>query len=157
MPAYSLPDLPYDYSALEPWYSAEVLELHHGKHHAAYVKGANDTFEKLATAREKGDYTTLNMLEKNLAFHVSGHVLHSILWTNVTPDAPEKPDGQLADAIAEHFGGFDAFKSQLTGPRSACRARGGARSRGSPRAGASSSSRSTTTRATSDKRRCRCS
>lgn len=61
----------------------EVLELHHAKHHAAYVKGANDTLEQLAKARASDDYTTLGMLEKNLAFHVSGHVLHSILWTTL--------------------------------------------------------------------------
>lgn len=114
MPAYTLPDLSYDYAALEPWYSAEVLELHHSKHHAGYVKGANDTLEQLAEARESGNYTTLGMLEKNLAFHVSGHVLHSILWTNLTPDAPETPQGDLAEAIDTHFGTFDAFKKQLS-------------------------------------------
>ncbi len=114
MPAYELPDLPYDYAALEPWYSAEVLELHHAKHHAAYVKGANDTLEQLAKARASNDFTTLNMLEKNLAFHVSGHVLHSIFWTNLTPDAPERPDGDLAAAIDEHFGSFDGLKGQLS-------------------------------------------
>ncbi len=114
MPAYELPDLPYDYAALEPWYSAEVLELHHAKHHAAYVKGANDTLEQLAKARASNDFTTLNMLEKNLAFHVSGHVLHSIFWTNLTPDAPERPDGELAAAIDEHFGSFDGLKGQLS-------------------------------------------
>jgi Fe-Mn family superoxide dismutase len=114
MAAYQLPDLPYDYSALEPWYSAEVLELHHAKHHAAYVKGANDTLEQLAAARASNDYTTLGMLEKNLAFHVSGHVLHSILWTNLTPDATERPEGDLAAAIDEHFGSFDSFRGQLS-------------------------------------------
>lgn len=114
MAAYQLPDLPYDYAALEPWYSAEVLELHHAKHHAGYVKGANDTLEQLAKARASNDYTTLGMLEKNLAFHVSGHVLHSILWTNLTPDATERPDGDLAAAIDEHFGSFDSFRGQLS-------------------------------------------
>ena len=114
MSAYQLPELSYAYEALEPWYSGELLELHYAKHHAAYVKGANDTLEQLAAAREANDFTTLGMLEKNLAFHVSGHVLHSILWTNLTPRAQERPDGDLAAAIDEHFGSFDRFQKQLT-------------------------------------------
>ena len=77
---YSLPDLPYDYAALEPYYSGEILELHHDKHHAGYVRGANTTLERLAEARERGDWETIVGLEKNLAFNVSGHVLHSIFW-----------------------------------------------------------------------------
>ncbi len=114
MSAYTLPDLPYDYAALEPHYSAKIVELHHDKHHAAYVKGANDTLEKLANARESGDFGTINQLEKNLAFHVSGHILHSLFWTNLSPDGGGKPEGDLAAAIDDGFGSFDAFKSQLT-------------------------------------------
>ena len=114
MTAYTLPELSYGYSDLEPWYSAELLEIHHAKHHAAYVKGANDTLEQLAAARESSDFTTLGMLEKNLAFHVSGHVLHSILWTNLAPNAAERPDGDLSAAIDEHFGSFESFNKQLT-------------------------------------------
>ena len=114
MSAYTLPDLPYDYAALEPHYSAKIVELHHDKHHAAYVKGANDTLDKLAAARESGDFGTINQLEKNLAFHVSGHILHSLFWTNLTPDGGGKPEGELAAAIDDGFGSFDAFKSQLT-------------------------------------------
>jgi Fe-Mn family superoxide dismutase len=114
MAVYHLPELAYDYAALEPHYSAEVLELHHSKHHAAYVKGANDTLDALTKAREAGDPSTINLLSKNLAFHVSGHVLHSIFWTNMTPDAAERPDGALADDLTAHFGSFDAFKKQLT-------------------------------------------
>ncbi len=56
MATYSLPDLPYDYSALAPAISGEILELHHDKHHAAYVKGANDTLDQLAEARDKGAF-----------------------------------------------------------------------------------------------------
>jgi superoxide dismutase, Fe-Mn family len=114
MAPYPLPDLPYDYAALEPHYSAEILELHHDKHHAAYVAGANTTLEKLADAREKGEYGAIVGLEKTLAFNLSGHVLHSIFWTNLSPDGGDKPDGDLASAIDEHFGSFDAFKAQLT-------------------------------------------
>ncbi|WP_370890840.1 superoxide dismutase [Janibacter sp. GXQ6167] len=111
---YTLPDLPYDYGALEPAMSGEILELHHDKHHAAYVKGANDTLEQLAEARDKGQLGGLVGLEKTLAFNVSGHVLHSIFWENLSPDGGDRPDGALATALDEHFGSFDAFRSQLT-------------------------------------------
>jgi Fe-Mn family superoxide dismutase len=111
---YTLPDLPYDYGALEPHYSAKVLELHHDKHHAAYVKGLNDTMEQLAEAREKSDFSSIVGLEKSHAFNLSGHVLHSIFWTNLSADGGDKPQGELAAAIDEHFGNFDAFKAQLT-------------------------------------------
>src|SRR5215213_5276429 len=98
MTPYTLPDLPYDPSALEPHYSAEIVELHHDKHHAAYVKGANDTLEKLAAARSGKDFAGLPALEKSLAFHLSGHVLHSIFWTNMSPDGGGRPEGDLAAA-----------------------------------------------------------
>jgi Fe-Mn family superoxide dismutase len=114
VPKYELPELPYDYSALEPHYSAEVLELHHDKHHKAYVDGANSTFEKLGHARESGDFGTINQLEKNMAFHLSGHVLHSLFWTNMSPDGGGEPDGDLAAGVKEWFGSYDAFKAQLT-------------------------------------------
>lgn len=114
MSAYNLPDLPYDYAALEPHYSAKIVELHHDKHHAAYVTGANTTLEKLAEAREGGNFATINQLEKNLAFHLSGHILHSLFWTNLSPDGGGKPEGELAAAIDESFGSFDGFKEQLT-------------------------------------------
>ncbi|MEU6036029.1 superoxide dismutase [Actinomadura sp. NPDC047616] len=114
MSTYALPDLPYDYAALEPAITGEILELHHGKHHAAYVKGANDTLEKLAEARDKEQYGGLVGLEKTLAFNLSGHVLHSIFWDNLSPDGGDRPDGELADAIDEHFGSFEAFQKQLS-------------------------------------------
>jgi Fe-Mn family superoxide dismutase len=114
MAAYVLPDLPYDPGALEPHYSGEIIELHHGKHHAAYVAGANTTLDKLAEAREKEEYGGIVGLEKTLAFNVSGHVLHSIFWRNLSPDGGDKPDGALGSAIDEHFGSFDAFRAQMT-------------------------------------------
>jgi Fe-Mn family superoxide dismutase len=113
MAKYTLPELDYDYAALEPSLSARILELHHDKHHKAYVDGANTVFEKLEQARASGDFGTINQLEKNLAFHLSGHVLHSIFWKNLNPDGGGKPEGDLADAITEHLGSFDAFKAQL--------------------------------------------
>ncbi len=114
MASYTLPDLPYDYAALEPHISGEIIELHHDKHHAAYVKGANDTLDKLADAREKGDFGSIVGLEKTLAFHLSGHILHSLYWQNLSGDGGDKPDGALAAAIDADFGTFDAFKAQLT-------------------------------------------
>ena len=106
MPEYTLPDLPYDYAALEPHCSAQILELHHDKHHATYVKGANTALEKLAA--------TIAMLEKNLAFNLSGHVLHSLFWTNMSPHGGDKPEGEIAAAIDESFGTFEGFRNQLT-------------------------------------------
>ncbi|HEY7113984.1 MAG TPA: superoxide dismutase, partial [Thermoanaerobaculia bacterium] len=99
MSSYRLPDLEYDYSALEPHISGKIMELHHDKHHAAYVKGANETLEKLDAARDKEDFTRLPGLEKALAFHLSGHVLHSVFWKNLAPKTGGRPEGPLADAI----------------------------------------------------------
>src|SRR5207244_12175408 len=108
------PDLPYGHAALQPHYSAQILELHHDKHHATYVKGANTALEKLAAARESEEFGTINQLQKNLAFNLSGHVLHSLFWKNMSPDGGDKPDGELAAAIDESFGTVEAFRNQLT-------------------------------------------
>ena len=114
MARYALPELRYDYAALEPHVSGKLLELHHQKHHAAYVKNANETIEKLEENREKNDFTRLGALEKALAFNLSGHVLHSIFWQNLAPKAGGQPDGELASAIKQDFGSFESFKSLLT-------------------------------------------
>ncbi|XVS62008.1 superoxide dismutase [Actinosynnema sp. CA-299493] len=114
MGQYHLPDLPYDYSALEPAITGEILELHHSKHHAAYVKGANDTLERIAEIREKDDFSGIVGLEKTFAFNLSGHVLHTVFWENLSPDGGDRPEGELAAAIDEHFGSFDAFAKQLS-------------------------------------------
>jgi Fe-Mn family superoxide dismutase len=114
MKPYELPPLGYDYAALEPHYSARVLELHHDKHHKAYVDGVNAALDKLATARESDDLSTLVGLEKTLAFNLSGHVLHTLFWKNLSPGGGDRPGGELAAAIDEHFSSFDAFKKQLT-------------------------------------------
>jgi Fe-Mn family superoxide dismutase len=114
MAIYELPDLPYDPGALEPHISGRIMELHHGKHHATYVQGANTALEKLHEMRAKGDFATISMLERNLAFNVSGHVLHSVFWTNLSPDGGGTPTGLLADAIDTGFGGLEAFRRQMT-------------------------------------------
>ena len=114
MKPYELPELTYDYAALEPHYSARTLKLHHSKHHAAYVKGVNETLEKLVAARASGDLGAIVGLEKTLAFNLSGHVLHSLFWLNLSPDGGDRPDGELARAIDEYFGSFEAFRNQLS-------------------------------------------
>ncbi|WP_018681441.1 superoxide dismutase [Actinokineospora enzanensis] len=114
MGQYTLPDLPYDYGALAPAITGEILELHHGKHHAAYVKGANDTLDRIAEARDQREFGGLVGLEKTYAFNLSGHVLHTIFWDNLSPDGGDRPEGELAAAIDEHFGSFDGFSAQLT-------------------------------------------
>src|SRR5262245_15366998 len=111
---YTLPELEYDYAALEPYYSGEMLELHHDKHHAAYVKGLNDVLGQLDEARSSDDFDTITGHEKKLAFNLSGHVLHTILWSNLSPDGGDKPEGELASAIDEFFGSFDRFRRQLS-------------------------------------------
>ncbi len=114
MTIYQLPDLTYDYGALEPHLSARILELHHGKHHRAYVDGANTTLDKIACAREASDFSSIVGLEKTLAFNISGHVLHSLFWQNLSPQGGGEPTGSLHDAIWEHFGDFASFKAQMT-------------------------------------------
>lgn len=113
MTSYVLPDLAYDHGALEPHLSARIIELHHSKHHRAYVDGANTVADALALARENGDFASLVGLEKTLAFHVSGHVLHSLYWANLSPDGGGEPTGVLAEAIGTHLGGFAAFRAQM--------------------------------------------
>ena len=114
MAAYTLPDLPYDYGALEPHISGEIMQLHHDKHHATYVNALNDVVEKLAAARAGGDFGAIVGLEKTLAFNLGGHVNHSVFWQNLSPDGGDKPDGELAAAIDETFGSFDNFQAQFT-------------------------------------------
>jgi Fe-Mn family superoxide dismutase len=111
---YELPELGYDYSALEPYYSAQMLELHHDKHHAAYVDGLNGVLDQLDEARSSDDFEAIAGLEKKLAFNLSGHVLHTILWKNLSADGGDKPEGELAAAIDEYFGSFDRFRRQLS-------------------------------------------
>jgi Fe-Mn family superoxide dismutase len=111
---YVLPEIDYGYSGLEPHISGRVLELHHGTHHAAYVKNANQTIARLEDARAVGDFTKLASLEKALAFNLSGHLLHSIFWKNLVPRGGGRPEGELAVALDRDFGGFPAFRAQFT-------------------------------------------
>ena len=114
MAEYTLPELPYDYAALEPHISAKIMELHHSKHHQAYVTGANTALEKLAAARDAGDLSAVNLYEKNLAFNLGGHVNHTVFWNNLSPEGGGEPDGELRAAIDEYFGSFDGFQKHFT-------------------------------------------
>ncbi|MTD56636.1 superoxide dismutase [Amycolatopsis pithecellobii] len=114
MARYELPDLDYDYGALAPHISAQINELHHSKHHATYVKGANDTLDKLAEARDKGDFGSIVGLETTLAFNLAGHANHVVWWKILSPEGGDKPTGELAQAIDDAFGSWDKFQAQFT-------------------------------------------
>jgi Fe-Mn family superoxide dismutase len=114
MAVYTLPELTYDYAALAPHISARIMELHHSKHHAAYVAGANAVLEQMEDARANNAFGAINKLEKDLAFHLGGHINHSIFWTNLTPESQGRPSGELAAAIDEFFGSFDAFQAHFS-------------------------------------------
>ena len=110
---YTLPELNYDYSALEPHISARIMELHHSKHHQAYVTGANAALAAMAEARETNNFSNLPKLQKDLAFNLGGHINHSIFWQNLSAESLA-PEGELASAIAEYFGSFEAFQSHFS-------------------------------------------
>ena len=115
MAIYTLPELPYDYAALEPHISAKIMQLHHDKHHATYVAGANAAVEKLEEARANGNFAIINQLEKDLAFNLGGHTNHSLFWKIMAPanTAPDRPSGELAAALDEYFGSFEAFQAHF--------------------------------------------
>lgn len=108
---YVLPELPYAYDALEPHISAEIMELHHSKHHQNYVNGANAALEKLEAARKDGSIAAVvTALSKDLAFNLGGHTNHSLFWENLGPNGGGKPTGALAAAIDADFGSFEEFQ-----------------------------------------------
>lgn len=110
---YELPDLSYDYAALEPHISAQIMELHHSKHHQTYVNGVNTALEQQAEARDKGDFAAAAKASKDLSFNLGGHVNHSIFWNNMSPDGGDKPTGELAAALDDAFGDFDKFRGHF--------------------------------------------
>ncbi len=111
---YSLPPLPYAYEALEPSIDAETMRLHHDKHHAAYVKGANEASAKLAEVREgKLDPSLISDLTEKLTFNLSGHLLHATFWAVMGPKGGE-PKGALASDIGKHFGSHAKFKAHFS-------------------------------------------
>ncbi|HYE69517.1 MAG TPA: superoxide dismutase [Anaerovoracaceae bacterium] len=111
---HQLPPLPYDYNALEPIIGAETLRLHHDKHHKAYVDGLNKAENALVEVRKRNDYQFLKYWENELAFHGSGHILHSIYWTIMAPlRMGGQPGPHTIYQINCYFGSFHAFKNQF--------------------------------------------
>ncbi|MDX2175607.1 MAG: superoxide dismutase [Candidatus Sumerlaeia bacterium] len=117
--AHTLPPLPYDYNALEPYIDEQTMRLHHDLHHKSYVDGLNAAEAKLAEAREKGDFAAVKHLSRECAFHGSGHFNHVLFWETMHAPAEKggkgggKPNGDLADAIARSFGDYDKFQAQF--------------------------------------------
>ncbi|WP_282140622.1 superoxide dismutase [Cytobacillus oceanisediminis] len=109
-----LPPLPYDYSALEPHISGEIMRLHHDKHHQSYVDGLNKAEVMLQNARDNNDYSLVKHWSRELAFHGSGHYLHTIFWNNMSPEGGGKPSGALLKEINKYFGSFERFKNHFT-------------------------------------------
>ncbi|EER39817.1 superoxide dismutase [Histoplasma capsulatum var. duboisii H88] len=110
----TLPDLKYDYGALEPSISGKIMELHHKKHHQTYVNSYNDAVEKLAAAQEKVDIQSQVALQALTNFHGGGHINHTLFWENLAPRSAgggDPPSGVLGTAIENSFGSYDAFKS----------------------------------------------
>ena len=111
---HELPALPYDYNALEPHYDEQTVKLHHDAHHKAYVDGLNNAEAKLLEAREKGDFALVKHWERELAFHGSGHILHTLFWDNMAPQGGGPATGLVAEEINKYFGSFDTFKKQFS-------------------------------------------
>jgi Fe-Mn family superoxide dismutase len=108
----TLPDLPYDYADLQPTINADIMELHHSKHHAAYVANFNATLAKYREAEAEGDVSKMISLEPALRFNGGGHLNHDIFWTNLAPKdqgGGEAPEGELAAAIEKEWGGIKEF------------------------------------------------
>ena len=110
---HELPDLPYAYDALEPFLNEQTMHLHHDKHHAGYVKGLNEAEEKVKAAQQSGDFSAIRALCDTLAFNYSGHLFHTLFWSNMSPDGGGEPEGELAAQINRDFGSFATFKAQL--------------------------------------------
>merc|ERR1712087_400243 len=112
---HTLPDLTYDYNALEPVISAEIMQLHHSKHHQTYVNMYNVAEEKLADAVSKGDASSIIGLQGALKFNGGGHINHSIFWQNLCPTSDSgEPSPALMTAIERDFGSLDSLKEKLS-------------------------------------------
>lgn len=110
---YTLPELPYDFSALEPVISAEIMELHYTKHHQAYVTNLNAALEKYKEAESRGDVAAMIALQPAIRFNGGGHINHSIFWSNLSPKGGQPSETFLEMCKAE-FGSFEAFKEKMS-------------------------------------------
>lgn len=106
-------ELPYPITALEPYYSAETLDLHYRILYQRYVEDTNQTKEKLEQARKKHDFSNIKCLEKNLSFFGSGAILHEMFFKNMGPPIPTEPNLALLKRIEKDFGHYDTFKMQF--------------------------------------------
>lgn len=105
-----LPDLPYDYGALQPAISGQIMELHHKKHHQTYVTNYNAAAEQYGEAQQKNDIAKMIQLQGAIKFNGGGHVNHSIFWTNLTPPKDyQPPSGELLKLIESRWKSVDAF------------------------------------------------
>jgi superoxide dismutase, Fe-Mn family len=111
---HTLPELPYAYNALEPYISEEIMRLHHDKHHRSYVDGLNKAEANLKKARDNNDFSLIKHWSRELAFHGSGHYLHTIFWKNMIPKGGGSPQGLLKKEIESYFGSLDKFKKQFS-------------------------------------------
>jgi len=112
---HSLPDLGYDFNALEPYISADIMKIHYEKHHATYVNNLNIANDKLAEATAKGDVGAIIALAPALRFNGGGHINHSIFWKNLAPKGKSgEPTGELKTAIDRDFGSLDNLKNQMS-------------------------------------------
>ncbi|KAH8068653.1 oxidoreductase [Aureococcus anophagefferens] len=114
---FTLPALSYDYGALEPVISGQIMEIHHSKHHNTYVTNLNAAVETLEQATAAGDVTAIVAAQGAIKFNGGGHLNHSIFWENLAPPSEgggAPPTGALAAAIDAEFGGVDAMKTKLS-------------------------------------------
>lgn len=110
----TLPDLPYDFSALEPIIDAQIMEIHHSKHHNTYVTNLNVTLEKLTEAEAKNDVAAMIALQPNLKFNGGGHENHSLFWKVLQPKKEySDPSGELKRMIERDFGSFENMKQKF--------------------------------------------
>lgn len=115
MTQFTLTNLPYAYDALEPVISKQIMELHHDKHHAAYVTGANTAMEKIAKARSGELEINYREVLRDLSFNVNGVILHDIFWQNMRPAvADNKPTGKLLEQINTDFGSWEIFTKEFS-------------------------------------------
>lgn len=111
---HTLPPLPYSYTALEPYISKEIMEIHHQKHHQSYVDGLNKAELKMQESRDTGNFDLIKHWEREAAFHGSGHYLHTMFWGNMSPTGGGLPKGRLLQQIIQDFGSYDKFKKHFT-------------------------------------------
>mmetsp|Transcript_21388 Transcript_21388/g.37861 ORF Transcript_21388/g.37861 Transcript_21388/m.37861 type:complete len:224 (+) Transcript_21388:273-944(+) len=122
--SFKLPDLQYDFGALEPSISAQIMEIHYTKHHQTYITNLNASLEQYEDAQAKGDVAKMIALQGAIKFNGGGHVNHTLFWENLAPNAGGEPEGDLANAITSKWGSFDAFKKDMSATTAAVQGSG---------------------------------